>query len=501
MRVSRKVFLVLAVLVLELSFFAGDQAQAQPPQATPPPPAAPRSLQIPRAVEQTFTNGLRVIVIERAGTPLVSAQLIIKNGAEVDPPSLAGLAHLTASLLTLGTRTRTATQIAEAIEALGGSQSSEAGWDASAASVGVMSSKISPALEILADAVRHPTFKADEIERLRQQYIDYLNVQLSEPGAIASFVAARVLYGAAPYGHPLGGTPESLTRIKRADIVGLHRNLYRPDNAILMIGGDIRADLAFSFARKYFGDWKRPALRLRPSGQQHAGRSLNGKARVLVIDKPDAEQAAIVVTRAGISRRDPDYFSGIVTNSVLDGYSGRLNQEIRIKRGLSYSVGSGLDSRREVGPFVASAQTRNDAGAQVAELLLGELNRLATAPISETELVPRKAVLVGNFSRELEQLNGLVNDVGFLAMLGLSLDETNQFVNNVQAVSASDVQRFAATHLKAGEASIVVVGNAKEFLPQLKKQFKGVEVIPIAELDLNSAGLRKSRTRASKIGR
>ena len=442
-----------------------------------------------------------MIVIERSNSPLVSAELIIKNGAEVDPPGLAGLAHMTASLLTLGTRTRSATQIAEAIEALGGSQASGAEWDASTASVGVMSSKVDPAMEVLADVVRHPTFKSDEIERLRQQYIDYLNVQLGEPGSIASFVAARVLFGEAPYGHPLGGTPESLKRIQRSDVLRLHGKFYRPDNAILMIGGDIRPGDAFSLAQKYFGDWHRSAV---PAGSinRRPGRALAGqpgrRRRVLVIDKPDAGQAAVMVTRAGIDRRDSDFFRGIVTNSVLDGYSGRLNQEIRIKRGLSYGAGSSLEARREVGPFVASAQTKNEAGAQVAGLLLSEVERLATAPVSEAELIPRKAVLIGSFSRELEQVNGLVGDLGFLALLGLSLGETNRFVNNVQAVTASDVQQFAAGRLNAREASIVIVGDAKQFLPELQKQFQGVEVIPIKDLDLNSAALRK---RASKSKR
>src|SRR6266550_3281736 len=329
---------VFALLFAAILFFA-ISIKAQTPQATPPPPGPPRSLQIPKPSEKTLANGLRVIVIERANTPLVSAEVIIKNGAEVDPPGLAGLAHMTASLLTLGTRTRSATQIAEAIEALGGSQASGAEWDAATASVGVMSSKVDPAMEILADVVRHPTFKSDEIERLRQQYMDYLNVQLGEPGSIASFVAARVLYGDAPYGHPLGGTTESLKRIRRSDVLRLHEKFYRPDNAILMIGGDIRPSEAFSLAQKYFGDWQRPPRLMIRSLGPALRREHGRRRRVLVIDKPDAGQAAVMVVRAGIDRRDSDFFRGIVTNSVLDGYSGRLNQEIRIKRGLSYGAG------------------------------------------------------------------------------------------------------------------------------------------------------------------
>jgi zinc protease len=215
--------------------------------------------------------------------------------------------------------------------------------------------------------------------------------------------------------------------------------------------------------------------------------------RVVVIDKPDAGQAAVYLARTGINRKDADFFRGIVTNSVLSGYSGRLNQEIRIKRGLSYGAGSTLDTRRDVGPFLASAQTKNESGAQVAELLLGEINRLVTAPPADVELTPRKAVLIGNFSRNLETVSGLVNQVASLALQGLSLDEINRYITNVQAITTADVQKFAGTKLDAKTSNIIIVGNAKAFMPALEKQFKNIEVIPMEQLDLNTALLRKKQ--------
>jgi len=482
----------LSLAVPAILFWLAISAGAQTPQATPPPPAAPRSVQVPKPVEKTLANGLRVVVIERSSTPLVSAQLLIKNGGEADPHGLAGVTDVTANLLTKGTTTHDATQIAEAIEALGGSLDSGARWDASTATVGVMSAKIGPAMEILADVVRRPTFKEEEIERLRQQYLDNLTVALGEPGTIARFAAARLIFGDSPYGHPLGGTPESIALIKRADIVRLHQQYYRPDNAILVIGGDINAGAAFALAQKYFGDWQRPPQTVKGGSLGLSPTATAYHPRVVVIDKPDAGQAAVMLVRLGINRTDPDYFRGIVANSVLNGYSGRLNQEIRIKRGLSYGAGSSLDARRSVGPFVASAQTKNQSGAQVAELLVGELGRLATAPVADPELTPRKAVLIGNFARNLEQVGGLVGQVASLALQGMSLDEINHYIDNVQSVSAAEVQRFASTHLAAEGASVIVVGNAKEFLPALQQQFKNIEVVPISELDLNSTTLRKA---------
>jgi zinc protease len=465
---------------------------AQTPQATPPPPAVPRSGTFPKPVEETLPNGLRVIVIERHETPLVSAQLLIKNGGEVDPPELAGLADMTANLLTKGTQTRDATKIASEVEGLGASLDSGARWDSSFASVSGMSSKLPQEMEILADVVRRPTFKSEEVERLRQQYLDNVTLALGDPGTIARMVAARVVFGNEPYGHPLSGTTESLTRISAADIAKMHSHYYRPDNAILVIGGDISGKDGVALATKYFGDWQKPTTPLRSDHRTIDGVDLGaGSGRVVVIDKPDAGQAAVYLARTGINRRDPDYFRGIVSNSVLSGYSGRLNQEIRIKRGLSYGAGSQLDTRREVGPFLASAQTKNESGAQVAELLLGEISRLSSAPPTDVELMPRKAVVIGNFSRNLETANGLVGQVGSLALYGLGLDEINQYINNVQAVNTADIQKFAGTRLGAKTSNIIIVGNAKVFLPELQKKFQNVEVIPITELDLNSALLKK----------
>jgi len=464
---------------------------AQTPQATPPPPTAPRTVQFPRPVEKTLSNGLRVVVVQRSEMPLVSAQLLIKSGGEVDPTELSGVADMTAALLTRGTKTRTATQIAEQIEALGGSIASSAGWDSSGSTVGVTTARINSAVEILADVIRNPAFKDEEIERLRRQYLNNLKVSMGQPGSIARFAAARLVYRDAPYGHLLSGTPESLPRIKRDDIVRIHDLFYRPDNAILVIGGDMTPENGFALAQKYFGDWAKPATEL-PKMPVGTPVSDAKNRRILVIDMPDAGQAAVLAARTGINRGSPDYFRGIVSNAVLSGYSGRLNWEIRVKRGLSYGAGSTLETRRWAGSFSASAQTKNESGAEVASLTLGEISKLATGDLPDKELTTRKASLNGGFARGLETTGGLVAQVSSLAIYGVSFDQLNQFVGSVQAVKAEDVKDFAAKHLNTDSTSVIVVGDARKFLPALQKQFPQVEVIPVGELDLNTASLRRA---------
>jgi zinc protease len=490
--------LALCLALASIAGVAHAQTTAAAPQATPPPPAAPRSVTVPKPVERTLRNGLRVIVVEHHATPLVAAQVLVKNGGEVDPANLSGLADMTAELLTKGTKTRTAPQIAQEIEALGGELNSGAGWDASRATVNVLSAKVEPAMAILADVVRNPVFQDEEIERLRQQYTDSISVGMNSPGTLAGWVASRVVFGDSPYGHPVSGTAESIERIKRDDVAALHSMIYRPDNAVLVIGGDIKAEDAFRLAEKSFGDWPKPAsggfagsMTSKPAGGE-------AKQRIVVVDMPGAGQAAVVFARRGIARTDADFFSGIVANSVLSGYSGRLNQEIRIKRGLSYGARSSLDVRREAGPFVASAQTKNQSGAEVASLLVGELTRLSSEPVGDTELTPRKAVLIGGFGRTLETTEGIVAQIASLALYGLNLGEINNYVSNVQAVTAPQIQKFAGSRLGVADSNIVVVGDAKDFLEPLRKQFPNVEVIKREELDLNSGSLRKPAQGATK---
>ena len=471
-------------------------AMAQGPGGltSPPAPAPPRSVQFPQPVEKTLANGLRVIVVPRAGTPVVAAQLSIRSGGEIDPADKSGVADFTASLLTKGTQKRTAPQIAEAMEALGGSIGSAAGWDSSSVSVAVMTAQASKAMSIMADVVRNPVFAEEEIERYRTQVLDDLSVNLSQPGTMARFVASRVVFGDGPYGHPLSGTPETVGRIKRDDVVRVHQTYYRPDNAILVIGGDILPKDAYEMAEQLFGDWKSPKSAL-PAANEAAAPASAGKAgRVVVVDKPDAGQTAVTLVRPGIRRADPEYYTGIVTNTVLGGgYSARLNQEVRIKRGLSYGAGSSLAARRGVGPFSASTQTKNESGAEVAALLLSELRRLSSTPIPQEEMTPRKATLSGNFARALETTAGLVGQISDFALLGVSLDTANSYIASVSKVTGADVAQFAGKRLAADGASLVLVGNASKFLEALKKDFPNVEVIPEAELDLNSATLRKAK--------
>ena len=453
-----------------------------------PAPGPPRKVSIPVAQEKVLANGLRVVVANRSATPLVSMALYVRSGAEVDPANLAGLADLTAALLDKGTAARSAPQIAEAADALGGSLGTGAGFDQSQVSISVTTPRLAEAMDLLADVARNPAFAPEEIERERKQMLDDLRVALSQPGSIARLVAARAVYGDGAYGHSAGGTPSSLPRIRRDDIVKLHATYYRPDNATLVLAGDIDLAKAVQLAEHSFGDWKAPAMALPPAPAGQGARKL---APAVAIDLPGAGQAAVSAVHAGIARDSAEFYPGIVADAVLGGsYSARLNQEIRIKRGLSYGALSGLDTRRQGGSFGGTAQTRNPAAAEVAALLLGEFARLSsTAPDAE-ELSARKATLSGTFGFSLETTRGLLGQVANLAVYGLPLDELAHYLDKVQAVSADQVRDFAQAHLARDGTSVIVVGDAKQFAAALAKAYPKIERRTAAGLDLDSPTLK-----------
>jgi zinc protease len=460
------------------------------PAETPPLPAAPRRAVYPTPVEKTLPNGLRIVVVPRGGTGLVSVVVATKAGASEDPENAAGVADFTASLLTRGTTTRSATQIAQAVEDLGGSLNSGAGWDSSTVTLSVMSSRLEDALPICADVVRNPAFAAEEVSRLRTESLDGLAISLRSPGALAQSVAARVVFGDTAYGHTLAGTPESIKAIDRSSVTRFYQSRYLPKRTAMIFSGDIPPAVAFDLAARYFGDWNAAA----PVGVELAARVVvpSQSMRVIVVDKPDAGQAAVVMARPGIRRADPQYSLARVANGIFgEGYSSRINQEIRIKRGLSYGASSRFDARREGGLFSASAQTRNNAVPEVASLLQEELARMSADSVPAVELAARKANLTGNYSRRLETGGGLAAAVADLTANDLPLSMLSAFPRRVLAVTSSQVRAFAAQRLNPEQSSIIIVGDSRQFLPALRQKFSNVEVIPISQLDLNSGRLWK----------
>ena len=459
------------------------ERQAAPPIGTPVAPV------LPQPAERTLANGLRVIVARSSDLPLVTADLTVKAGGWADPAGLSGAAGMTAGMLTEGTKTRSAREIARQVEALGATLESGADLETSSVTLNVMPDKLSAALAIMSDVARNPAFAAEELERQRAQALDGLQVAYQEPGQVAGFAAAPVVFAGTAFGHVASGTPASIARLKTSDLAAIHGHYFRPDNAILVLTGDITPEQGFALAQAAFGDWARPsgpmpqAPRITPAAHP----------RALAIDLPGTGQAAVTMVKPGIARDDPDYYPGIVANTVLGGgYSARLNLEIRVKRGLSYGATSRLSANATSGSLRVAAQTKNESAAQVLDLMGEQMKALAAAPAGAEELKARKSVLVGGFGRSLATTGGLADILGNLALYGVPLDEITRYTAKVEAVDAGQVQAFAGKVMDPAQASVIVAGDAKAFTADLKTRRPDLEVIPASELDLDSPTLRKT---------
>jgi len=474
---------------------------------TPPAPAPPKTVSIPSVQEKKLANGLRIAVVRRPAVPLVTVQLLIMNGASGEDEAKAGLANLTADLLTKGTKTRSATQIADDMAFIGSELNTGAGWNSSSVSFTVTPDKLQQALAVMADVVLNPSFKQEELDLLRSQTLDELKYNLKQPSFIANYVASKYTFDE----HPAGGTPESLQTITRSDVVTFHKSFYAPEQSVIIFSGDVDLVNATSLATRAFGQWRMPLARKEiiqniMEAPSSAPQTVQGDRtnRILVVDLPNSGQAAVGLAKMTPGGRvDPgmagkkstvnkEYYPAIVMNSVLGGgYSSRLNYEIRIKRGLSYGAGSGFAWRYDSGNFTTRAQTKNMSAAEVAELTLAEIKRLTNESVANDELVPRKSTLTGGFGRNLETTNGLASAVGELYSFGISPNELNSYVSNVNNVTDAQIRDFASKNLLGGD--LIIVGDYSVFKDDLAKRFPGmtIDVIKADDLDLSKPNLRK----------
>ena len=450
-----------------------------------PAPAAPRDATLPAPVERVLDNGLHVVAFSQRNLPLIAAQLVVRGGSAAEHEDEAGLSALVAVLLTQGTTVRSATELAAASDALGARLDAGSGFDASLLSVSATTPAFPYAFALLDEVVRRPAFAPAEVERVRTKSISDLALTYASPGILARLVAQRVAYGGAPYGHPVAGTVTTLPALTRDRVAWFHERFYRPDDAVLVIGGDIEVDDAFALADSVLGSWRAPDT---PLNAPLDAAIPPPRTRVVIVDKPDAARTALVVGRVSIARGSPDYYAATVAAAVLHGYSGRLNQEIRVKRGLSYGAGASLSARRMPGLFSASTLVDHTRAVEAIDVTLAAIRSLVDSPASDDDLVSRKATVTGAFHRSIETIDGITGSLAEHALYGVPLGELSEFTRRVQAVDAAAARDFAARGF-APDDFIVLVGDASKFADELARTYADLRVIPSAALDLGSPSL------------
>ena len=462
-----------------LSVLPDGERQAPPAAGTRP------AVEAPEIVEQTLSNGIEVVAAQTGDVPIATMTVLVPGGASTDSREKAGVAQFAAQLADQGTADMSAQEIAARLESLGASLSANAGRDGTFFSLTAPVANFEAAGEVLSGIVRSAQYPQAELDRERKRAIDGLLVEMKDPGELAGKVASLVMYGDAPYGSQSGGTSESLAAITREDLIEHRQTWWHPSETKIIVSGGIAPAQATGLAQSLFGDWTvgapAPTPPADPAGDAQP-------VRTVVIDMPEAGQAAVYAAVRAIPRDDERYYALELANAVLGGgSSGRLFEEIRTKRSLSYGAYSGFADRADDAVLAASAQTKNETADEVAQIFLDEFARLGTEPLDEALLDRRRLYLGGSYARRLESSSGFNSIVAGLMQQGLEPAEAARYADRLGQVTPRQAGAAAQELVDPDKATIVIVGNAAEFIDDLRAIRPDVEVIPAEGLDLSSA--------------
>lgn len=474
------ILIVIAVTIAIVLFVAIANAADKLDRNQKPTPGPTPPIATPRIVRATLKNGLPVWVVTRRELPVVNVVLQIKAGAGMDGAQ-PGVSSMTASLLDEGTATRSSLEIAKAIESLGASLSAVAGIDQTTVGLLTLSKHLDPALTLMGDMVVHPAFKADELERDRKSRLQGLKQQKDVATTVADKVFNLVVYGEDhPYGHPSSGTIASVQAITRDDIVGFYDRFYRPNNAVLIVVGDVTVDQIVPTLERAFAGWGSKPI---PTDVAAAPTRPTAKATaVYLVDKPNAAQSEIRIGLPGTARTaSPDYYALQVLNTALGGqFTSRVNLNLRERHGFTYGARTSWAFRRGDGPFVASSGVFTAKTDSSLVEFLRELKDIrGPRPLAADEAEFARNALLRGYPRRFETPDGTTGVLADLALFGLPDAEISNYLTQIARVKADDVTRVASHYLSPENLAIVVVGD----LAKIRPGIEALNLGPITVLD------------------
>lgn len=429
-----------------------------------PVAATPRPYRFPDFVRHELSNGLGVWLVPLPERELVSVHLLTDAGAATEDETQAGVAALTAQLLVTGTRRLDASAFAEATERLGIDVGSESSWDSARAGFSALGQHLEAGLDLLVEMLTEPRLDEGEFERTKAERLNDILQARAEPGRLADERFLGQLYAdGVPYGRLSAGTPESLEPLSVADVRAFHASRYAPNVADIIIAGAFEPDAALAAVERRLGTWSGSA-----SGHRTFHPAQRGGRRLVLVDRPGSVQSELRVGHLGIDRFDPRYFPSVVMTALLGGVFGsRLNRRLREELGYTYGARAGLDPRRAVGPFIASAAVQTEVTTDAVRELMGQLDRIREAPPSEEELAEVKDYLVGVFPLRFETTAGIAAAIEPLAVYDLEDDWWHAYRSRLEAVTGDDVHAVARELVRPDDALILVVGDAAKVRDEL----------------------------------
>lgn len=428
------------------------------------PPVTPGlpSFKLPAVEEVALSNGLTVVLVTDRRFPLVTMRLGFDAGSKYEAPELAGLADATSAVMIEGTESRSAKQIADEITGLGGSLRADASADALVVAGNALAEYTDQLLELVADVARHASFPEEEVELRKQNRKQELLAQLSDAGFIADEKINQVIFGPHPYARQ-EPTLESIDRLDRAALSEFRTRRLAPNNAVLVLLGDLPANAA-ALVERWFGDWQSKDVPSPPPAAFPVP-----ERSVVLVDRPGSVQADIRIGRIAITRIDPDYFPLLVGNTILGGgASSRLFTNVREAKGYAYDARSILHPMRDGGMFAAVTQVRNEVLKDSIDTVIDEMRRMGSEPVSDDELETAKNYLSGTFVIRLETQESLAAQIFGTRLLGLPLEYLEDYTRRVRAAGADEISAAASRYVDAATSAIVVVGDAQALAPQLE---------------------------------
>ncbi len=401
-------------------------------------------------------NGMVVLAKQASATPAVTIHVMVCAGNVHDPANLPGIAHFAARVLDRGTETRSADDIADALDERGVSLSIKANRHTTAIAVDCLRKDFEAILALVADVVRHPAFAGEQIALRRREIITRLKQDEDNPGTRALEEVFPMLYGPNhPYSWRWRGTTESLEAIGREDLVALHRARYAPECVSLAIVGDIDPRRAAASAAVSFGDWRHASQPDPPMPTP----PIRTRRDVRVVPMPSKAQADIAYGFVTITRTDPAYHAWWVMNTVLGQYGigGRIGDDVRERQGLAYYAYSAFDPHVIPGPLLVRAGVDGASVDRAIATIDAQIAKMAADGPTEAEIADTKHFLIGSLPRTLETNGGIAFFLQTVEHFGLGLDYDLRLPGLLDAVSR-DAAHEAASRLSPETAAIAIAG-------------------------------------------
>ena len=418
----------------------------------------PTAFSAPLATRTVLGNGATLLVAERPGVPMVVMNMLLTTGSTADPIGKAGLANLTAELLTRGTQKYTAQVLAEELDFLGTSLWVSADYETTTVSLTTLTKNLDASFALLAEVLLRPTFPADEFERIRTEILGQIHSQEENPGWVSAKAFQEKLYADHPFGRLVEGQPETLATIKLADLTNFYHTYYRPNTAIIGLAGEILPAQAEQLWEKHLGAWE-PG----PAPTIDWGSEVQPAHERLLIDQ-HVSQANVVLGHPGIARQNPDFYAVSVMNHILgsSGFGSRLTDRIREELALVYSVRSSFSARKRPGPFRIVLQTKNASAKQAIDEAIEITRRFIEEGATEKEVEAAKAYLVNSYPLSLVSNRAIAGLLPSLEFFELGLDYPQRYLEIIQQITVEQVRQAAKKYLHPDKLLQVVVADLEK---------------------------------------